>query len=121
MRKVGGVNYEKLDMDKLRSLAPGDRGMFVQYTDSQLIAAAHALGDFLKREGLYKDKGSATTAMVAAAAPVAVAAATGGLAGGGRRAQNRLLMAILLGLGLWLLLKPKKSGCGCPTDRDRRA
>jgi len=94
------------------------KAKIVGLSDEELLLAIEGISSNLRKFGLAKSTSSAASAAVAAVAPVAVAAATGGLAGGGRRAQNRLLMALLLGLALWLLLKPKKSSCGC-SGRDR--
>jgi len=133
VRKMLGVSVDRLDKNELNAISEEVRKdaaklskyrtYFEELSDEQLIAAAHGFRETIEETGLYKKKRSSATAAVAAVAPVAVAAATGGLAGGGHRAQNRLLMALLLGLALWLLLKPK-AGCGCSAcpacpDRDR--
>ena len=119
-----GISESMLDGKKLDEIGRDVRGdaakwskwmrYFKGLSDEQIIFAGWNFRNGLKRVGLLKEK-SVAPAAVAAVAPVAVAAATGGLAGGGHRAQNRLLMALLLGLALWLLLKPK---AGCP-GRDR--
>ena len=89
------------------------KAKIVGLSDEQFLSLTEGVWSHLRKHGLAKSR--AASAAVAAVAPVAVAAATGGLAGGGHGAQNRLLMALLLGLVLWLLLKPK---AGCP-GRDR--
>jgi len=79
-----------------------------RYTDEQLFILGMNLEEGMVNIGFLRPKGRSTaTAAVAAAAPVVAMAATGGLAGGGRRAHNRLIMALVLGVVIYMILRPR--------------